>query len=317
MMPHVTFLGVPVSLKHLLAAVVLSGVLATFPASAVEIAHDLGTTDVPDNPQRIVVLEYSFVDSLAAVGIAPVGIADDNVRESIVPAYTEVIGEDWVSVGLRREPSLEIIASLNPDLIIADTSRHEAVYGALSEIAPTIVFDSLTGTYEVAIEAARTIAHAVGKDTEMDARLAEHTAKMEAFKAEIGDVTGWSAQFFIDNGEGIFLHSPVSYNGSLLAWFGFKSNMPTPDGHTYEEAIVTTSLEQLSEINPQILIRGKYADPGLTDSWTGQPLWDSLEAVQKGNLYDVTAHLWSRLRGIIASEVSAASLVEIVNQLKS
>jgi ABC-type Fe3+-citrate transport system substrate-binding protein len=305
------------SLKHMLAAAASAALLAASPpASAVEINHDLGATEVPDNPQRIVVLEYSFVDSLAAVGVAPVGIADDNVRDSIVPAYTAVIGDDWTSVGLRREPSLEIIASLQPDLIIADTSRHEAVYGALSEIAPTIVFDSLTGTYEVAIEAAKTIAHAVGKDAEMDARLVEHAARMEAFKAEVGDVSGWSAQFFIDNGQGIFLHSPVSYNGSLLAWFGFKSNMPTPDGHTYEEAIVQTSLEQLSEINPQILIRGKYTDPGLTDSWNGQPLWDNLEAVQKGNVYDVIAHEWSRLRGIIASEVSAANLVEIVKQLK-
>lgn len=285
-------------------------------AAAVEITHDLGTTEVPDQPQRIVVLEYSFVDTLAAVGVAPVGIADDDNRDSVVPAYTDVIGNDWTSVGTRKSPSLEVIASLSPDLIIADTSRHSAIYQSLSEIAPTIVFDSLTGTYEVSLEAARTIAHAVGKDAEMAARLAEHETKMQAYKAEIGDVSGWSAQFFIDNGEGIFLHSPVSYNGSLLAWFGFKSNMPMPNGHSYEEATVTTSLEQLSEVNPQILIRGKYADPGLTDSWKGQPLWDNLEAVKTGNVYDVIAHNWSRLRGVIASEVSAANLVEIVKQLK-
>lgn len=304
------------TLKSWLAALGGALILSTVPALGVEITHDLGTTEVPDNPQRIVVLEYSFVDTLAAIGVVPVGIADDNDRPSIVPAYTEIIGDDWTSVGLRREPSLEIIASLNPDLIIADTSRHEAVYGALSEIAPTIVFDSLTGTYEVALDAAKTIAHALGKDAEIDARLAEHTTKMDGYKAEIGDVSGWSAQFIVDNGQGIFLHSPVSYNGSLLAWFGFKSNMPTPDGHTYPEAIVNTSLEQLSEINPQIIIRGKYTDPGLTDSWKGQPLWENVAAVQKGNVYDVIAHNWSRLRGVLASEVSAANLVEIVKQLK-
>ncbi|WP_137153007.1 Fe(3+) dicitrate ABC transporter substrate-binding protein [Devosia sp. FKR38] len=304
------------SIKSLVAGFAGAIMLVALPAQATEITHDLGVTDVPDHPQRIVVLEYSFVDTLAAVGVAPIGIADDDKRDSVVPAYTKVIGDEWTSVGTRKSPSLEVIASLKPDLIIADTSRHEAIYGALSEIAPTIAFDSLTGTYEVAMEAAKTIAHAVGKDAEMDARMAEHTAKMDAFKAEIGDVSGWSAQFLIDNGEGIFLHSPVSYNGSLLAWFGFKSNMPTPDGHTYEEAVVNTSLEQLSEINPQIILRGKYADPGLTDSWVGQPLYDNLDAVKSGNLFDVTAHEWSRLRGVIASEVSAANLVDIVKQLK-
>ena len=304
-------------IKSLLAG--LAGVMllaAIVPARAVEITHDLGTTEVPDAPQRIVVLEYSFVDTLAAVGVSPVGIADDDKRLSIVPIYTAIIGDEWTSVGTRKSPSLELIASLQPDLIIADTSRHEAVYEALSEIAPTIAFDSLTGTYEVAIEAAKTIAHAVGKDAEMDARLVEHNAKMEAFKAEIGDVSAWSAQFIVDNGEGIFLHSPVSYNGSLLAWFGFANNMPTPDGHTYEEAIVNTSLEQLSEINPQVILRGKYTDPGLTDSWVGQPLYDNIEAVKAAHVYDVNAHEWSRLRGVLASEVSGANLVEIVKQLK-
>lgn len=309
--------GVIMFNRAILAALLGAILLAVAPlAQAVEIKHDLGTTEVPDAPKRIVVLEYSFVDSLAAVGVAPVGIADDDTRESIVPAYTAVIGDDWKSVGTRKSPSLEVIASLQPDLIIADTSRHEAIYGALSEIAPTIAFDSLTGTYQVALEAAKTIAHAVGKDAEMAARLAEHEKKMEGFKAEIGDVSAWSAQFIIDNGEGIFLHSPVSYNGSLLAWFGFKNNMPTPDGHTYEEAIVKTSLEQLSEINPQVILRGKYADPGLTDSWVGQPLYDNVEAVRTGNVFDVNAHEWSRLRGVIASEVSGANLVEIVKNLK-
>lgn len=303
-------------IKSLLAGLAGTMLLAAVPALAVDITHDLGTTAVPDAPKRIVVLEYSFVDTLAAVGVAPVGIADDDKRDSVVPAYTDVIGTDWTSVGLRREPSLEVIASLDPDLIIADTSRHEAIYGALSDIAPTIAFDSLTGTYEVALEAARTIAHAVGKDAELEARLAEHTARMDAFKAEIGDVSGLSIQFMIDNGEGIFLHSPVSYNGSLLAWFGFSSNMVTPDGHSYAEAIVETSLEQLSEINPDIILRGKYADPGLTDSWVGQPLYDNLTAVKSGHVFDVTAHEWSRLRGIIASEASAANLVEIVKQLR-
>lgn len=285
-------------------------------ASAVEISHELGSTAVPAAPERIVVLEYSFVDSLAAIGIAPVGIADDNQRESIVPAYTDIIGNDWVSVGTRKSPSLEIIASLQPDLIIADKNRHSAIYGALSEIAPTLVFDSLTGSYETALEAAATIAHAVGHEAEMAQRLDEHEALMQQYKAELGEVSGLSIQFFIDNGQGIYLHSPISYNGSLLSWFGFDTEMTATEGGDYSDAIVQTSLEQLSVLNPDILLRGKYADPGLTDQWVGQPLFDQLSAIQSGWLFDVQAHNWSRLRGVIASEVSAASLVEIVAQIE-
>ncbi len=286
-----------------------------FAASALEVTHDLGTTEVPDEPKRIVALEYSFVDSLAAVGVAPVGIADDNDRARIVPAYTDVIGDDWTSVGTRAAPSLEIIASLQPDLIIADISRHEAIYGALSEIAPTLVFDSLTGKYDVALDSARTIASAVGKGTEMDARLAEHEEIMAGYKSEIGDVSDLSIQFLVDNGKGVYLHTPDSYNGSLLAWFGFKSNMTPNGGDTYADVIAQSSLEQLSEVNPEIILRGKYADPGLTDSWEGQPLYDAIAAVSSGQVFDINAHEWSRLRGVLASEVSGASLVEVMKSV--
>ncbi|MFG1497607.1 Fe(3+) dicitrate ABC transporter substrate-binding protein [Saccharospirillum sp. HFRX-1] len=306
-------------MRTLLARLGLTACIMTLAAAAhaIEIEHELGTTDVPENPQRIVVLEYSFVDSLAAIGVAPVGIADDNRRESIIPAYTDIIGNDWVSVGTRKSPSLEIIASLQPDLIIADKSRHSSIYGTLSDIAPTLVFDSLTGTYETAMEAAATIAHAVGQEAAMTQRLEQHEALMNDYKAQLGDVSGWSIQFFIDNGQGIYLHSPTSYNGSMLSWFGFDSAMTATDGETtYADAIVQTSLEQLSVLDPDILIRGLYVDTGLTDEWVGQPLFDNLTAIKNDRLFDITAHNWSRLRGVIASEASAASLVDIMAQIE-
>lgn len=299
----------------LAAAALVVATSLTLAASAFEVKHDLGTTDVPDEPQRIVALEFSFVDSLAAVGVAPVGIADDNERSRIVPAYTDIIGSDWTSVGTRAAPSLEIIASLQPDLIIADTSRHEAIYGALSEIAPTLVFDSLTGKYDVALESARTIASAVGKGAEMEARLVEHEKTMAGFKSEIGDVSDLSIQFIVDNGKGVYLHTPDSYNGSLLAWFGFKSNLNPNGGDSYADVIAQSSLEQLSEVNPEIILRGKYADPGLTDTWAGQPLYDAIAAVSKDQVFDINAHEWSRLRGVLASEVSGASLVEVMKKV--
>ena len=54
------------------AAALAAAAIFAVPAAALEIEHDLGKTEVPDAPKRIVVLEYSFVDSLAAVGVAPV-----------------------------------------------------------------------------------------------------------------------------------------------------------------------------------------------------------------------------------------------------
>ena len=41
----------------------------------IEIKHDLGTTKVSKGAKRIVALEFSFVDALAALNVKPVGIA--------------------------------------------------------------------------------------------------------------------------------------------------------------------------------------------------------------------------------------------------
>src|SRR4051812_43611397 len=42
------------------------------------IKHELGTTEITGHPQRVVALEYSFVDAVHELGIVPVGIADDD-----------------------------------------------------------------------------------------------------------------------------------------------------------------------------------------------------------------------------------------------
>ena len=299
------------------AAVAVTAVLLASNAIARDIEHELGTTTVPDVPERIVVLEFSFIDGLASVGVAPVGIADDNKRERVIPAYIEVIGDDWVSVGTRATPSLEIIASLSPDLIIADLSRHAEAYDTLSEIAPTIVLNSLGGNYYDAVEQMSVIGEAIGKPEEMEARIEEHQATMATFAEQVASrAAGLTAQFGVTRTDALSLHSPVSYNGSLLAMLGFETAMEAPqDGGVRETNYVSASLEQLSEINPDILIFGAYTDPSIEQTWESEALYQGMTAVQQDHVFQVTAHNWSRLRGMLAAELTAADLSVILDQL--
>lgn len=298
--------------KYLFPALFTASI-AAHGALAGEIAHDLGKTDVPDNPERIVVLEFSFIDALASVGIVPVGIADDNNPDRVMTVYGEVLGDDWTSVGTRKTPSLEIIASLQPDLIIADTTRHTDAYETLGQIAPTIVLDSLGGDYHDSVSQMAVIGEAIGKPDEMEARIARHKATMAEHADRIRPhAEGVTAQFGVANATGLYLHSPSSYNGSLLEMFGFSSEMTPGAGGVYETNYVETTLEGLSELDPDILILGEYSDPSATDNWAGEPLWEALTAVQTGEVHYVTANNWSRLRGMVAAELTAADLLEIV-----
>ena len=94
----------------------------------------LGSMEISGTPKRIVALEFSFVDDLVAVGLKPIGIADDNNPSSLIPPVKAAVGS-YTSVGLRATPNLETIASLHPDLIIADAGRHAKIYDKLQAIA--------------------------------------------------------------------------------------------------------------------------------------------------------------------------------------
>ena len=124
-----------------MAALCLGTCLATpGTARAVTIHDDQGELTIDTPPARIVALEYSFVDALANVGISPVGIADDGQPDRIQEPMRSLI-KPWTSVGTRSQPSMEVIAGLKPDLIIADTSRHRAVYDQLRKIAPVLLLN--------------------------------------------------------------------------------------------------------------------------------------------------------------------------------
>lgn len=296
--------------------------LAAASAQAREVVHALGTAQVPDAPQRIVVLEFSFLDALAAVGMKPVGVADDNKPERIQPVLRERTGGGWTSVGTRKTPSLEVIAALQPDLIIADSSRHGAIQGTLDQIAPVIFFDSLTGGYEDVLSQAASIGEAVGRAEEMAAFQAAHAARMQTLRKEIAaGAEGRAAQFGVSTSRGLWLHSPQSYAGTLLVHLGFEAAGEQAGtragGDAYGALYQPVTLEQLSEADPSVLILGK-SGPGETidEAWASELLWQQLDAVRNGRVFTVSSDLWSRSRGMLTAEQSARDLLAIAKSLQ-
>src|SRR3712207_1306547 len=101
------------------------------------VTHAMGTTDVPANPQRVVVLDTGELDSALALGVTPVG-AVTAFADGEFPAYLSDHVASIQKVGTIAEPNLEAIVALNPDLIISSKLRHEDIYPQLSQIAPTV-----------------------------------------------------------------------------------------------------------------------------------------------------------------------------------
>ncbi|WP_371402748.1 Fe(3+) dicitrate ABC transporter substrate-binding protein [Kribbella sp. NBC_00662] len=271
------------------------------------IKHDLGTTTITGNPTKVVALEYSFVDALVAVGMSPIGVADDNEPKRIIPALREKVSA-YKSVGLRATPNIQVITALKPDLIIADSGRHKAIYAQLSKIAPTIAYASLNGNYQQVLDSEMSTAIALNKCDQMKQRLTEHAKTMSDLKAEATSNETRKALFVRASEKGFTGFPPKAYTPGVLAAIGIPSALP--DSGT--DASVSLTLETLVGTKPDIMFIAPNDGPTLRDTWAKSQLWKQLPAVKNNATYDVDPNEWSRSRGLIASEVVAKEAVKLL-----
>ena len=276
-------------------------------ASAVTVKDAKGEFTLDKTPSRVVALEYSFVDALAQVGVSPVGVADDNKVDRILPQVREKIAA-WQSVGTRSQPSLEVIASLKPDLIIADPSRHTAVFEELKKIAPTVMFDSRHESYQENLETAQKIGNLVGKSAEMKAKINEHNDYIANIAKNLG-VQGKKASFGTSREDKFNIQNDNGYVGSFLTTLGFA-----PTKLNSDQAFVEINLEQLVMEKPEYLFIAHYRDESIARKWEAEPLWKAIPAVKANHVYSVDSDMWARGRGLEASKIMAKQIEDFVKQ---
>ena len=295
-------------MKKLLKTTLASALLmASAFASAVTIKDAKGEFTLDKTPSRVVALEYSFVDALAQVSVSPVGVADDNKVDRILPQVREKITA-WQSVGTRSQPSLEVIASLKPDLIIADPSRHTAVFEELKKIAPTVMFDSRHESYQENLETAQKIGDLVGKSAEMKAKINEHNDYIANIAKNLG-VQGKKASFGTSREDKFNIQNDNGYVGSFLTTLGFA-----PTKLNSDQAFVEINLEQLVMEKPEYLFIAHYRDESIARKWEAEPLWKAIPAVKANHVYSVDSDMWARGRGLEASKIMAKQIEGFVKQ---
>ncbi|MCW8345787.1 MULTISPECIES: Fe(3+) dicitrate ABC transporter substrate-binding protein [Vibrio] len=295
-------------LRRLLVVVFI---FATPLLSAAEQARTIkdehGELTVFGTPQRIVVLEYSFIDALASVGVSPIGVADDKNIERILPEVRALISP-WTSVGMRPQPSLEAISELKPDLIIADAERHATVYKDLSTIAPTLLLKSRGETYQENLASALKIGIAINKQSQMEQRISQHKTNMASYKQTLASAE--TIQFAVVTDKGMWLHGPNSYAGGVITALGLQG--PTLPNH--DKAYIEVSFEQLLKVNPDWLLLGPYKPHTVYDDWQQQPLSKLLKVSQKQQAVRVSPQLWSLNRGMLAAEGIAKNLQTLLTK---
>ncbi|MBY0689868.1 ABC transporter substrate-binding protein [Microbacterium marinilacus] len=178
------------------------------------VEHARGTAEVPEDPQRVVVLEPVELDTAVALGVTPVGAA----VASNVAGIPEYLGVEGVEpVGTVPEPDLEAIAALEPDLILGTESRHSELYDQLEAIAPTVFMATQADPWQ---DNVLLIGDALGQRDEAQELLDGFNERC----AQIGedhDVSGETANLIRPRDETtLSLYGPVSFGGGALECVG-------------------------------------------------------------------------------------------------
>lgn len=269
------------------------------------IAHALGQTSIPANPQRIVSLDDALTDSLLALDLTPIAATTYYGLESFSPHLAPGLAEA-ANIGQFGSPNLEAIAALKPDLILSNAWTAEENYDLLTEIAPTVVF-----TDEYSYPLLQAVGRTVGKEAQAEARLRVYEQKADAaraaLEAAIGDQTVALLRVF---GQELRIEGGIGYTGPVL-WDALGLT-PHPIVKM-DEWNETVSLELIPQLTADILLLMPEIDgEARTKELLASPLWQQLPAVRNGQVYTLNGYNHWLTIGILANEYSIDNLLEVL-----
>lgn len=257
---------------------------------------------VPAAPQRVVALTEHDLDSALALGLTPVGSVNGR-GQSVLPAYLGERSDGVASVGSLAEPSLEKVAALDPDLILAGNliPQIEALLPDLQQIAPVVKTYNAGDDWKVAFAGT---AAALNRAAEAEAFLADYDARAAAIRARLPAGERVEASVVRWMPEGPVVMAPTSFASLVLADLGLGRPAAQADligGHGAHSDPL--SLEQLGLIDSDWLFVGALNPEGGAALETAQdnPLFQRLAVVKQGHVAVVDGAVWTSVGGPLAA----------------
>jgi iron complex transport system substrate-binding protein len=263
-------------------------------AFPVTIEHALGTTEIPEAPERVVTWGWGSADAAIALGVVPVAMphqAYGGDSDGVLPWVRERLeaeGLDMPEVLPETEEApIEAIAAAKPDLIIAVYSGiTEAEYELLSQIAPTVAYpDQAWATpWRDTIEI---VGEALGKADEADALLADIDAQIEAKAEAHPELAGKTVAVVWNTPDTFYVYKPADARVEFTLDLGLESAPSVEElaegGETF---YYTLSQERLGELTSDVLV--SYADTEeASDAFLSSPAAQTMPQLQAGTVAEV------------------------------
>lgn len=258
------------------------------------VKHAMGTTAVPQHPQRFVSLHAYATEAAIALGVKLTG-----TTKKLAP---QLKLDDVVDIGLP--PNLEKVLALKPDLLMGNMGAwgtEQESYRLWSHIAPTVLFN-----LRAIADWKRpfmVVAEALGKTEQAKQVVAQYNARVEQFKARVGEKVKQTRVSVVDLYAGtIIVRLQKSFSGSILEEVG----LDIPQSQKLSPTIITKlsgnpawysiSPEFLPLIDGDVLFLMTHSFLTKADSERAikqlmtQPLWSKLKVVQQDKVHVIGPH---------------------------
>ncbi|WP_016697726.1 iron-siderophore ABC transporter substrate-binding protein [Actinoalloteichus spitiensis] len=259
------------------------------------------TVELPAPATRVVTLEWMHTEIVTSLGVDPVGMSDIAGYDSWVGASVPLTG-DPVDVGVRREPSIDAVAELEPDLILGpEGSIPDGAVEQMERIAPIAFLGGGNASDPLGsvLEDFRSVATLLGKEDVAEQVIAEMDETIEANHAAIEEagLAGTPVVLASPYAEGanltIRMHGPRTAVQVVAERMGLASAWEDEGDDAF--GLSNIDMEGLTALpdDTHFLYWGNDDEENVVETaMAGNPVWDNLPFVQDGNVHRAAVGVW-------------------------
>lgn len=215
-----------------------------------------------------------------------------------VPATSQTLPEQYADlpqVGQAMSPDLEIVASLEPDLFVMDSSFKSSVEESLSQYGLNTFFFE-TGSYSAFVNSIKKLGTEINREEEANELAGEIESAVAKGLEKKGDESPTVAVIF-GAGDNFMLATDTSYLGDLVSTLG-ATNITSKLEGDMSSAYVQFSLEQILAENPDYVLRFAHGNVEETakmfdQTFDSNEAYQALDAVKEGRVYDLDSTVFN------------------------
>ena len=250
--------------------------------------------------KNVVGTEWNVVENLISLGVEPAGVADVKgykTWNTAVPLTNEP-----KDIGTRGEPSMDTIAALKPDLVVATSDLPPAALKQLRDVAPVLELKAADAADPIGrmTKNLDLIAQATGTTQKADTLKKQFETKtVEANKAladagRAGAKYAFADGYVVSNQVSIRPYTSGSLLGAVNEKIGLTNAWTVKGDESY--GLAATDVEGLTQLGDvEFAYIGSEADKDSTP-FTGalakDAVWNNLPFVQNGNVHRLPDGIW-------------------------